>query len=114
MVKTLALNATAVARSVISLATAQTRRAAMAVTVEVVDSHPVERHGVFDVHRYLFSSLTAQCMIAHMMLSYTCGGVGHLSRDCVQGSKCYNCSGIVRLRPIFAFDMEHQFTLPFI
>ena len=28
--------------------------------------------------------------------SYTCGGVGHLSRDCVQGSKCYNCSGIVR------------------
>ncbi|KAG9313311.1 cytochrome c oxidase subunit IV-domain-containing protein [Chiua virens] len=25
---------------------------------------------------------------------YTCGGVGHLSRDCVQGSKCYNCSGI--------------------
>ncbi|KAF9242029.1 hypothetical protein BU15DRAFT_60539 [Melanogaster broomeanus] len=26
--------------------------------------------------------------------SYTCGGVGHLSRDCVQGSKCYNCSGI--------------------
>ncbi|KAI0636530.1 hypothetical protein C8Q77DRAFT_508503 [Trametes polyzona] len=27
--------------------------------------------------------------------SYTCGGVGHLSRDCVQGSKCYNCSGFV-------------------
>ncbi|KAH9980814.1 hypothetical protein BGW80DRAFT_1266341 [Lactifluus volemus] len=27
--------------------------------------------------------------------SYTCGGVGHLSRDCVQGSKCYNCSAIV-------------------
>ena len=27
--------------------------------------------------------------------SYTCGGVGHLSRDCGQGSKCYNCSGIV-------------------
>lgn len=28
--------------------------------------------------------------------SYTCGGVGHLSRDCVQGAKCYNCSGTVR------------------
>ncbi|KAH9953301.1 hypothetical protein BC827DRAFT_140823 [Russula dissimulans] len=27
--------------------------------------------------------------------SYTCGGVGHLSRDCGQGSKCYNCSGVV-------------------
>lgn len=27
--------------------------------------------------------------------SYTCGGVGHLSRDCAQGSKCYNCSGTV-------------------
>ncbi|KAF7351700.1 hypothetical protein MSAN_01603100 [Mycena sanguinolenta] len=25
---------------------------------------------------------------------YTCGGVGHLSRDCVQGSKCYNCGGV--------------------
>lgn len=31
-----------------------------------------------------------------LLFSYTCGGVGHLSRDCVQGSKCYNCSGIVR------------------
>ncbi|PBK78834.1 hypothetical protein ARMSODRAFT_57244 [Armillaria solidipes] len=29
--------------------------------------------------------------------SYTCGGVGHMSRDCVQGSKCYNCSGVVRV-----------------
>ena len=27
---------------------------------------------------------------------YTCGGVGHLSMDYVQGSKCYNCSGTVR------------------
>lgn len=33
--------------------------------------------------------------------SYTCGGVGHLSRDCVQGSKCYNCSGFVSL---FTYD----------
>ena len=30
--------------------------------------------------------------------SYSCGGVGHLSRDCAQGSKCYNCSGFVRIR----------------
>ena len=22
---------------------------------------------------------------------YTCGGFGHLSRDCTQGQKCYNC-----------------------
>lgn len=22
---------------------------------------------------------------------YTCGGYGHLSRDCTQGQKCYNC-----------------------
>ncbi|KAJ7764336.1 hypothetical protein B0H16DRAFT_444003 [Mycena metata] len=25
---------------------------------------------------------------------YTCGGVGHLSRDCGQGSKCYNCGQV--------------------
>ena len=36
------------------------------------------------------------------LYSYTCGGVGHLSRDCVQGSKCYNCSGVVRGR-LFIF-----------
>lgn len=29
------------------------------------------------------------------MNSYTCGGMGHMSRDCPKGSKCYNCSGIV-------------------
>jgi hypothetical protein len=28
--------------------------------------------------------------------SHTCGGVGHLSRDCGEGPKCYNCSGYVR------------------
>jgi hypothetical protein len=27
--------------------------------------------------------------------SYSCGGVGHMSRDCVQGAKCYNCSNFV-------------------
>lgn len=32
--------------------------------------------------------------------SYTCGGVGHLSRDCVQGSKCYNCSGVVSVQSL--------------
>ena len=35
------------------------------------------------------------CPIFSFSFSYTCGGVGHLSRDCVQGSKCYNCSGVV-------------------
>lgn len=37
------------------------------------------------------------CFTPHFVLnrhfSYSCGGVGHLSRDCVQGAKCYNCSG---------------------
>ena len=37
----------------------------------------------------------------HGKTRYTCGGVGHLPRDCVQGSKCYNCSGTVgRTRPL--------------
>ena len=23
---------------------------------------------------------------------YSCGGYGHMSRDCTQGQKCYNCT----------------------
>lgn len=62
-------------------------------TVSVVE---VKRHGALSfciaprqrgVTDYPFSIFS----------SYTCGGVGHLSRDCVQGSKCYNCSAIVRV-----------------
>ena len=42
-----------------------------------------------------------QASAAEARLCYTCGGVGHLSRDCVQGSKYYNCSGTVsRTRPL--------------
>jgi hypothetical protein len=40
--------------------------------------------------------------------SYTCGGVGHLSRDCVQGSKCYNCSNVVSL--IVPLRISHKLT----
>ena len=43
---------------------------------------------------YVCLSLSSS-MFAQGSCSYTCGGVGHLSRDCVQGSKCYNCSGFV-------------------
>ena len=50
----------------------------------------VEKPGVID-HGFL-SGLDLHDLLA----SYSCGGVGHLSRDCVQGSKCYNCSGFVR------------------
>ncbi|KAF8129713.1 hypothetical protein K438DRAFT_867820 [Mycena galopus ATCC 62051] len=38
---------------------------------------------------------------------YTCGGVGHLSRDCVQGSKCYNCGGVVSLSLLCAAIWFH-------
>lgn len=42
--------------------------------------------------------------------SYSCGGVGHLSRDCVQGSKCYNCSGVVRFEvSIFQLCSAYQY-----
>ena len=37
--------------------------------------------------------------------SYSCGGVGHLSRDCVQntqGPKCYNCNGVVSIIQVYA------------
>ncbi|KAI0345402.1 hypothetical protein BDW22DRAFT_1031381 [Trametopsis cervina] len=44
--------------------------------------------------RFICSSRVVLNLIA---LSYTCGGQGHLSRDCVQGPKCYNCNGVVSL-----------------
>jgi hypothetical protein len=44
---------------------------------------------------YLVASPLAANAPFRLFKSYTCGGVGHLSRDCGQGSKCYNCSAIV-------------------
>ncbi|KAJ7155136.1 hypothetical protein C8R46DRAFT_1041328 [Mycena filopes] len=44
---------------------------------------------------------------------YTCGGVGHLSRDCVQGSKCYNCGQLPRSRGDFLFGTVDEW-LPFL
>ena len=28
---------------------------------------------------------------ARQTTCYSCGGFGHMSRDCTQGQKCYNC-----------------------
>ena len=44
---------------------------------------------------YLVASPLVTNAPFRLFQSYTCGGVGHLSRDCGQGSKCYNCSAIV-------------------
>ncbi|EDR00362.1 uncharacterized protein LACBIDRAFT_314345 [Laccaria bicolor S238N-H82] len=33
-------------------------------------------------------------MLIQDNIGYACGGVGHCSRDCFQGFKCYNCSGV--------------------
>ncbi|KAJ8517185.1 hypothetical protein ONZ45_g5591 [Pleurotus djamor] len=38
------------------------------------------------------TATVATVVAARELGVYTCGGVGHLSRDCVQGSKCYNCN----------------------
>ena len=44
-------------------------------------------------------------------ISYSCGGVGHLSRDCVQGSKCYNCSGVVSIIILFVGEAVDRVAL---
>lgn len=43
---------------------------------------------------------TRQRFRSRNLLSFSCGGVGHLQRDCVQGPKCYNCSEIVGIPTI--------------
>lgn len=58
--------------------------------VEASALSAVEKPGVID-HGFL-----SVLDLYDLLDSYSCGGVGHLSRDCVQGSKCYNCSGFVR------------------
>ena len=77
-------SATAVVRLAISRATFQMWGVAMAAVVAV---HTAED--------------ATQASAAEARLCYACGDVGHPSRDCVQGSKYYNCSGTVsRTRPL--------------
>lgn len=40
-------------------------------------------------------AIMERLVVVHRRLGYACGGVGHCSRDCFQGFKCYNCSGVV-------------------
>ena len=35
---------------------------------------------------------------------YSCGGYGHMSRDCTQGQKCYNCMSKLLLEASFSSD----------
>jgi hypothetical protein len=35
---------------------------------------------------------------------YSCGGYGHMSRDCTQGAKCYNCKSSAPIEILDAFD----------
>ena len=48
--------------------------------------------------------------------SFTCGEVGHISRDCNRGSKCYNCAGFVStllVLPLFSYLIPHSCPLFF-
>lgn len=47
------------------------------------------RHEHMPGHDFIF---TDWICFYFFCCSYTCGGVGHMSRDCAQGAKCYNCS----------------------
>ena len=39
---------------------------------------------------------------------YSCGGYGHMSRDCTQGQKCYNCMSNPLLEASFSSDGQQQ------
>ena len=90
-------NATSAERSATLLVLAPSRLAlevripVVAMVVEISALSAVEKPGG-TYHGFFSSALD----LSDLFDSYSCGGVGHLSRDCVQGSKCYNCSGFVR------------------
>lgn len=96
-------NATSAGRSATLLAPAPNQRvtgvaeitvavaAAMVVETMALSGVEARKLGVVDHPNFWYR-------VSHdLAYSYSCGGVGHLSRDCVQGSKCYNCSGFVRV-----------------
>ena len=39
---------------------------------------------------------------------YSCGGYGHMSRDCTQGQKCYNCMSNPLLEASSRSDGQQQ------
>lgn len=80
-------NATVVAKLVTSHVLVPRTRLEEEVEATVGDS--LRKLGMFHHVSLFFLSIT--------LISYTCGGVGHMSRDCVQGSKCYNCNGFVSI-----------------
>ncbi|KAF2250626.1 hypothetical protein BU26DRAFT_267380 [Trematosphaeria pertusa] len=42
---------------------------------------------------------------------YSCGGFGHMSRDCTQGQKCYNCPSFQRRLPGLDLILNTTITL---
>jgi hypothetical protein len=68
---------------------------ATAVVGEAGEATVVLGAGAVKKHGALSQVLSHRSRGTDAFRSYTCGGVGHLSRDCGQGSKCYNCSGVV-------------------
>lgn len=79
------------------------------VVVEVMVASAAAVREPGDIHFQYFLSDNVMLMNAR---SYTCGGVGHLSRDCVQGSKCYNCSGVVSIFVLYAYLADGLVTGP--
>lgn len=87
----------AVARSAIDAASQDTslacalKQAAVATTLRLIAGP--KRLGLS--HVPLLCRVQFEWLSLTQRSSFTCHGVGHLSRDCVQGPKCYNCNGVV-------------------
>ena len=98
--ETLRQNAIAAEKLDTSLAHALTLAAVQAMVVEdtarLVEGHNVPGAQLDSAGQPAkIDKRELTCLVFVSACSYSCGGVGHMSRDCVQGSKCYNCSQVV-------------------
>ena len=103
-----ALNATSVARKAISHATALlvvdtpvAEVVAAMVAEAAVDLATAVRAGpIFNVTAV--EGMPLLRLMPFQRVSLRCSRYGHMSRDCTQGSKCYNCKASLLMRPLIS------------
>lgn len=91
---------------IVPRATAEVEEAAMEVEVEDTVEEGTEEVQAVEEAEVCFSSFLGEARSLSLsalrlfdtnppfclgQTCYSCGGYGHMSRDCTQGQKCYNC-----------------------